>query len=169
MYSEVSDRDLVPPFLITVIDPKPYNKKGSGGKKDFLKGQSFLQDVDFPGCPALKVLIHDLAGLFQFHYAKKPTKEDREQYRGILSALKGSSYQDAYMKNNVCKQYDDGVSRLRDYAATIALFDTALSNRSKWPPKNNSPEKQDFKPKKKTGYVLKTGWGTTGVEGVHRN
>jgi hypothetical protein len=42
MYSEVSDRDQVPLFLASVLDPQSYNNKGSFAKEDFLKGQSFL-------------------------------------------------------------------------------------------------------------------------------
>ena len=74
---------MVPPFLASVLNPQPYNEKGGGGKKDFLKGQSFLQDVDFPNRPALQVLISDLARLFQIRYVKIPTGKDREAYHRL--------------------------------------------------------------------------------------
>jgi hypothetical protein len=150
MYSEVSDRDLVPPFLASVFNPQPYNGKGGGGKKDFLKGQSFLQDVDFPNRPALHVLIGDLARLFQIRYVKIPTGEDREAYHRLLSTLKDPYLRNTYESSNVCKQYDDGVSRLEDHAATIALFDVALSDRSKWP-NNDSAMKHVFTPESPAG------------------
>ena len=49
MYSEVSDRDRVPSFLSEVFDPQPHGPFGGYGKLDFLKGRSFLDDVQFPG------------------------------------------------------------------------------------------------------------------------
>lgn len=117
------------------------------------------------------MLIGDLAGLFQICYAEIPTERDREVYQGLLSALNDTNLRNNpdfqnVCKNNVCKRWDDGVSRLGDHAATIALFDTALSNRSEWPD-NDSAVKQVFTPKLPAGYVHKSGWGTTSVEGVH--
>ena len=49
MYSETSDRDQVPMFLSGVLDPQPHRETGGFNKADFLKAQTFLQQVNFPG------------------------------------------------------------------------------------------------------------------------
>lgn len=164
MYSKVSDPDMVPSFLSGVLDPLPCNSRGGVTKKDFLKGQSFLQEVKYPGREKLSDLIIGLAGLFQVRYGKTPTKDEREEYHELLSVLQDNpALQDAYAKNSFCQQYDDGLAKLKNYDATIALFDTALSDRSEWPD-NDPPNKQPYGSMAQPGYFIKSGWGTTGIE-----
>lgn len=64
IYSDVFEKTLVPPFLEHVLDPQPYMEKGGGGKKDFLKGQSFFEDTKIDHPPLLQ-LLRDLANLFK--------------------------------------------------------------------------------------------------------
>jgi hypothetical protein len=65
----------------------------------------------------------------------------------------------AYEKD-ACRRYDQWMLKLSDHAATIKLFDAALSDPSEWPA-NDLPVKQAFQPKPPTDPVLKTGWSTT--------
>jgi RIO-like serine/threonine protein kinase fused to N-terminal HTH domain len=170
MYSEVSDRDQVPPFLATVLDPQPYHQTGGFGKEDFLKGRSFLQRVKFPNRPALHQLVDRLAELFRIRYELPPSESAKAQSESLRMMLEGtdnSAIQQAYLLDP-CRLYYQSMAKLQDHAATIALFDTALNNRSEWPA-NDFPVKQVFQPKPPTEPVLKTGWSTTlFVEELHK-
>ena len=164
MYSEVSDRDQVPPFLASVLDPQPYNNKGGFAKMDFLKGRSFLQQVQFPNRPALHRLIDSLAELFRYRYETQPTKSERaesNQLRAMLDTSSSTSplFWKAYEKSS-CRLYDVWMAKLENHHATIDLFITALSDRSGWPA-NDFPVQQVFQPKPSNKPVLKTDWNTT--------
>jgi hypothetical protein len=160
MYSEVSHwhKNWVSSFLASVLDPQSYDGDGSCGKQDFLKGQTFLSQVNFPNRPALHELVYNLADLFQFRYELAPTESQKEGHNE-LQALVGESsrlYQAHY-----CTEYYRSMDKLKNHAATIELFETALSDRSKWPA-NDCSVKQVFGPRPPTEPVLKTRWRSTG-------
>jgi hypothetical protein len=49
LYSEVSDKKAVIPFLSGVLDPQPHQAIGGSTKADFLQGWTLLKDINFPG------------------------------------------------------------------------------------------------------------------------
>jgi hypothetical protein len=168
-YSTVSIKDAVPHFMANVLDPQPYRGTGGLGKHDFLKGQSFLKEVKFPGREALHKLVSDLADLFRFRYELEPTAEDRKNYEELWKVMEKSnthpSIVEALENNYRCAVYDRATRKLEGHAATIELFDTALRIRSNWPGED-AAQKQVFadtdsglqRPNKP---VLKTGQRTT--------
>jgi hypothetical protein len=169
LYSEVSERDQVMPFLTSVLDPRSYNNTGGTAKEDFLKAQSFLQHVTFPNRPALHQLIINLANLFQHRYLPKPSDAEREVSRQLLMTYEHT--QNAYVKAAYEQQYptkyDQSTRDLDNHAVTIELFETALRNHSEWPDSDPSV-KQVFEPQRPPVLVVKTDWrGTTHYEGDH--
>jgi hypothetical protein len=162
MYSEVSDRDRVPLFLSEVFDPQPHEPFGGYGKLDFLKGRSFLDDVQFPGRLELHILIFQLAGLFAVCYERKPTEAEIEQADMLQKIAKSGVYPkvwDAY-HGTAAQKYKQWMFDLETHAPTIALFETALRDRSKWPA-NDFPVKQIYHSKPLSRPITKTGWSTT--------
>ena len=160
MYSTVSDKSAVPPFLSGVLDPQPYDHCGSYSKMDFLKGQSFLPHVEFPGRPALHQLIVQLATLFSVCYEKEPTLEQRKQFQWILDlpeAYNSIVTRTAY-EETIPGKYDQRMSQLKDHTATIELFNTALSDHSAWP-LEDPPVLQVFDAPQPM-LVTKSGWNT---------
>lgn len=77
MYSKCSNQTQVLKFLRDILDPQPIGSTGSYCKADFLKGRTFLQEVEFLHCPALHKLISELAYLFAVCYEAPPTDNQR--------------------------------------------------------------------------------------------
>jgi hypothetical protein len=157
MYSEVSNRDVVPTFLSGVLDPQPYGNNGGFGKADFLKGRTFLSNVQFPGRPLLHTLIDRLAQLFSVRYDKPPSQEDRDAVHWLKDA--GDPRSLASYNASIPGIYDQRMSQLKDHDTTIALFDNALQDRSKWP-LADSATLQIFGTKVPHRPITKTGWYT---------
>ncbi|KAN0120535.1 hypothetical protein V8E52_004362 [Russula decolorans] len=150
IYSEVSNKSQVMPFVTSVLDPQSYENSGGTTKEDFLKAQSFLLHVNFPNCLALHQLIRNLADLF---------REESNQLRLASHESQNTYVQNAY-ETHYCTRYDQSMLKLQDHAATIELFETALRYRSEWP--DNDPSvKQIFQPKSPTDLVRKTDWRST--------
>jgi hypothetical protein len=145
MYSTVSDPTLVPDFMASVLDAKPYRGVGGLSKHGLLKGQEFLDDVEFPGRPALHELVRGLANLFKFRYVKAPDTLQRKDYKKFLEMGNGSDdpeFKEA-LNRQFCPVYDREIIKLESHAATIELFDTALRVCSNWPDMD-PPRRQVF-------------------------
>jgi len=157
MYSEdVSISDPVMPFLKSVLDPKCYNRSGGTAKEDFLKARSFLNRVKFPNRPALHKLICDLADLFRYRYLPAPDKAQREIANRLQLMSNDDSSLGDILKGHHCTLYDHATHQLRDHAATIELFETALLN-PEWPIED-TPVRQEFEPNPSAEPYCKTGW-----------
>ena len=162
IYSEVSNKSQVMPFVNSVLNPQSYENSGGTTKEDFLKAQSFLVHVHFPNRPALHQLIRNLADLFRFCYEPEPTEAQREESNQLQ--LASHKFQNAYVQNayeaHYCTRYDQSMLKLKDHAAAIQLFETALRYRSEWP-NNDASVKQIFESKSPTELVRKTNWRST--------
>lgn len=163
MYSECSDRAQVPSFLSSVLDPQPHGSIGGYGKADFLKGKTFLSQVKFSCRPALDTLLDRLADLFAVRYELAPTKGDRAD----SDKLRARVDSDPYLRSLYCESrtvvYDRRIRELSSHDATIALFETALSDRSQWPA-NDRAEKQQIRVNNTSSphqQLMKTGWSMT--------
>lgn len=142
MYSVVSDKCRVPPFLAHVLDA------GGLTKKDFLISPTFLRYVQFPNRPALHTLIDNLAKLFKYRYEEEPTDSQRvrcEDLRLMAAQNSGSDFWQGYYEMDACRLYDLHKPKLNDHTATIELFNAALRDRSEWPV-DDLAVKQVFEP-----------------------
>lgn len=164
MYSDPSNQDAVGAFLVNVLDPQPIGGTGGSCKADFLQGQTFLKQVNFPGRPKLYKLISELAHLFAVRYETVPTDKERTMAEQCRShAVKSPVLWDLYYTHRVYL-FDTRKSQLWDHSATIALFNDALSDCSQWP-YSDSAVKQVFAPRPVSEAVVKTCWHTT-AEGL---
>jgi hypothetical protein len=119
MYSTCSDRHQAVVFLDGVLDPQP-QPDASGGftKADFLLAGSFLVAVKFPGRPNLDKLLDQLTVLFSCRYEKSSTKANGQP--------------DPLERTTDPVAIKSRMEMLKNHLATIALFDAALKDRSKW-------------------------------------
>lgn len=165
MYSETSDSSQVPSFLSGVLDPQPRGETGGFNKADFLKARTFLQQVNFPGRPALHRLINQLGELFAVRYEEKPS-EAQETLADFLKKALVTDPNNAVIamayKASSSYWYWTRVGALNGHQHTIDLFEAALQDRASWPV-NDRAVKQQFQTKtpSRGHLVTKTGWDTT--------
>jgi len=166
MYSEASDRDLVAAFLMNVLDPQPSGTTGGSSKADFLQGRSFLKQVQFPGRPQLHHLIDELASLFAVRYETMPNTAEVKAAEEYLLYVKNNQNPVLWhmFVTNPVYTFKLRMSKLEDHAATIALFDEALADRSQWPV-SDPGVKQTLLPRSPPQAMIKTDWHTT-AEGL---
>jgi hypothetical protein len=157
MYSEVTNSDVMPPFLSSVLDPQPYSNNGGYAKTEFLMGRAFLAGVQFPGRPALHKLISDLAQLFSVRYEPPPSDADRQAVHALLQS-QDPGVRAAY-DQTITSRYDKRKSQLEGHDATITFFDEALNDCSNWP-QNDRAVRQNYSHNVQPRKVIKTGWHT---------
>lgn len=168
MYSVLPEREQVERFLKYVLDPAPSKIAGIGGfgKDSFLFRPSFLINVEFPNREALHTLMKNLANLFQFRYEKPPDPDARAACEFLQSMILQSITEDAkkyftlLLEDNAVRRYDLAMDKLSSHAATIKLFDIALSDRSKWPIIDDPATNQGFT-SKPAPPVTKSDWQAT--------
>ena len=167
MYSEVSERGQVEPFLSNTLNPPSYDDLAGFARQDFLKGQSFLQHVKFPGRPALHSLICNLADLFRFRYEPEPSEQLKQEYevlQQLVSAEPTNKAVKAAYRKDPYRLYAEAITKLNDHTATIRLFGVALDHLSGWPV-NDDPAKPAFEPESPADPVVKSSWRSTRTTG----
>ena len=163
VYSECSDRAQVPSFLSSVLDPQPHGSIGGYGKANFLKGKTFLTQVKFSCRPAFDTLLNRLADLFAVRYEVAPTDSERADSDRLWARVGSDPYLCSLYSKSQTVIYDQRMHDLSSHDATIALFETALSDRSQWPA-NDRAEKQQIRIDNMPSphqQLMKTGWSTT--------
>jgi hypothetical protein len=167
MYSDTSksDHNCVSAFLTHVLDPQPIGINGGYQKADFLRGQTFLENVKFPGWAILHDLIEHLAFLFAVRYEQEPSPDEWKVFHSMERYVKATDDSDLAQLHHKSKAYlhQQRVTALQDHNHVIKLFTTALEDRSEWP--DDCPVKQCFTAPGKPGHcqVTKTGWNTTAL------
>jgi len=133
MYSTCTIPERVVRVLEDTLDPQPHAPDRSGySKADFLLGQSFLRDVEFPDRPKMRSLLKQLAVLFSSRYEKVvPIADAADLPSSELDPLATETTQ----SNNavLCR-----LEMLRNHDMTIKLFNEALADRSNWPIDDNA-------------------------------
>ena len=86
MFSQVSNPDIVPTFLLNVLNPWPYLNNGGTGKMEFLIRRRFLTMIQFPDRDELHKLISTLTFLFAVLYEDEPPEAGRE-IASLLNSL----------------------------------------------------------------------------------
>jgi len=157
MFSVVTNRDVVPPFLSGTLDPRPFGNNGGVGKEDFLKGRSLLLSVEFPDRPALHALIDNLAYMLSVRYEPKPSDQARNTVAWLLQSSEPLAAA-AYRESSISK-YDERISQLQNHDATIALFEKALEDPG-WPSTDDAAVPQVFETQVPQRPITKTGWYT---------
>jgi hypothetical protein len=168
VYSECSNSEQVPSFLAGVLDPRPHGPNRSGGfaKADFLKGRTFLSEVNFPNRPTLLNLIKQLTVMFAITYETAPESSERRKAESHLEKSKTTEDAEARLHetiyyDSIPYKYDQRMALLNDHTHAIKLFDDALADRSCWP-LNDRAVKQPYIAKAPSPErVMKTGWSTT--------
>ena len=113
-----------------VIDPQPHGNTGSFGKVYFLQARTFLKTVKFLHQPTLDNLINQLAIMFSICYETKPDNHERAHAKKLLDlSTQDASVVEIYYANHTY-QYDEQMRSLNNSAATISLFNVALSDHS---------------------------------------
>jgi hypothetical protein len=162
MYSECSDSMQVPTFLQLVLDPQSHLSTGGYGKADFLKGRTFLTQVNFPHRPALHQLIVRLAELFAVRYEQAPTESERTEF-ALLMTLKDSPEPiifNIHTKSTIFL-FDQQVTALENHLATISLFENALRDSLQWLASDHANKQHFTVEKPPPTLMMKTGWSTT--------
>jgi hypothetical protein len=161
MFSECSGNTYIAPFMAHVIDPQPHAHNGGLGKQDFLQTRSYLQHLKFPHRSVLDILIDQLAKLFSVHYEAKPEKSETERALKLQQqSIVDPSFVEIY-HSSYSYQFASRMTSLMDPANTIALFDSALYDRSKWPANDRATKQQIYRKKPSPQWVTKTGWSMT--------
>ena len=164
MYSEVSERGQVEPFLSNTLNPPSYDDLAGFARQDFLKGQSFLQHVKFPGRPALHSLICNLADLFRFRYLPEPSNQLRQEYEVlhqlVLAGPVNEAMKVAYRKDPY-RLHIEAMANLSGHTATIKFFNAALSDRNNWPT-DDLPKDQAHR--RLNDPIVKSHWRSTRVQ-----
>jgi hypothetical protein len=162
MYSECSNPKQVPSFLEGVLDPKPHGGTGGYSKPDFLKGRTFLSQIEFPGRSALHHLIDQLCYLFVVRYEHEPTQAERDeatmlrQYMDFGNPQLEGAYHRCYAYT-----YDQRMASLKNNKSTVDLYEDALSNLSLWPTNDGAVKQNIFVKISSPHPVIKTDWSTT--------
>jgi hypothetical protein len=160
-FSECSDKTQVPSFMEHVINPQPHGNTGGFGKVDFLQARTFLKAVKFPHRPTLDNLIDQLAIMFSVRYETKPDDRERAHAKKLLDLSTWDvSVIEIYYASHAY-QYDERTRSLDNSAATISLFDVALSDHSQWPSDDCAVKQPIFTKTLSPLQVIKTGWSTT--------
>jgi hypothetical protein len=160
-FLECSDKTQVPSFMEHVIDPQPHGNTGGFGKVDFLQARTFLKAVKFPHRPALDNLIDQLAIMFLVRYKTKPDDRERAHAKKLLDlSTRDVSVIEIYYASRAY-QYDKRTRSLDNSAATISLFNVALSDHSQWPSNDCAIKQPIFAKTLSPLQVIKTGWSTT--------
>jgi hypothetical protein len=165
MYSKCSDSQKVTGFIGFVLDGQPRNDSGTyTGKTEFLRGQSFLDSVKFPGRPRFDALLAQLATLFAVRYEPEPSVKDLDaakKLEGQLDAI--PELLEAYNELPVVK-YRRRHAGLKTHDLTIEYFEKALECRGDWP-SDDRAEKQYFSNKTLNSRIpkLKSRAGSTAM------
>lgn len=167
LYSPVTPKNRVPPFLATIFGSITYQGVGPAVKIDFLTGNTQLLFLQFPHRDELHGLVYGLADLFRARYVVSPTPEDRQ----LAADYRGGQDSPEFEKRAYCRKYDLQMEKIGSHEATINLFDTALKNRTGWP-LADGPQKQVFDDTEDAGRqqptepVLKTVLEATGGQAL---
>ncbi len=158
MYSECSNPTQVPSFLEGVLDPQPHHRVGGFGKADFLKGRTFMDEVQFPGRPALHRLIRDMATLFAARYENPPNETERKQYDALVKKVESD---ETLLYGHHVYEHDNRQRKLKDHNAALLLFDTALGDHNRWPADDGAIKQDISKKTPSAEKVIKSSWCTT--------
>jgi len=161
MFSQVSNPDVMPTFLLNVLNPWPYLNNSSTGKMEFLIGHRFLSMVQFLEQNELHKLISNLTFLFAVLYEDEPSEAGKE-ISSLLNGLDQRDPNDEHGDMLRCRhvfEYNTWINALQDYLATIKLFQDALKDHTKWP-SNDVAVLQKFGDRPPSYLVVKLGWCT---------
>jgi len=162
MYSKCSNPKQVPSFLEGVLDPKPHGGTGVYSKPDFLKGRTFLSQIEFTGRSALHCLIDQLCYLFAVRYEQEPSQAERDEATTLRQYVDlGNSQLARVYHRCYANAYNHRMASLKNNKSAIDLFEDALRDPSLWPT-NDGAVKQNIRVETSSPHpVIKTGWSTT--------
>jgi len=131
---------------------------GGFGKADFLKGRTFMDEVQFPGRPALHRLIRDMATLFAARYENPPNETERKQYDALVKKVESD---ETLLYGHHVYEHDNRQRKLKDHNAALLLFDTALGDHNRWPADDGAIKQDISKKTPSAEKVIKSSWCMT--------
>ena len=151
--------------LDNVLDPRRSVAPDYTAKPDFLSGGNFFDIYKFSDRPCFDELLHSLAHLFAVRYETAPPKLEYDRMEKLQARINEADVdlrailQETHDSSRVVL-YETRKAAFQDYDTTLAYFEEALEERSKWPRCDAAVKQYDKRLKRKNS---KSGWDSGSV------